>query len=114
MSEQPRQPSGSGEPPQDRLLAGSRYLDPTSRSALLEALARVVHPTTLVIAAYLLLVGLHHPGAGSPPVSSSALGCCCVGWPVVPTSSVPRPASRRGCSWAAGSSSLRATASPAC
>lgn len=48
----------------DRLLAGAGGTTEASRSVLLEAMTRVVHPTTLVLAAYLLLVGLHRPGGG--------------------------------------------------
>lgn len=54
----------AGNEPLDRLLPGAHHLDADDRSLLLEAFARLVHPTALVVAAYLFVVGLHHPGGG--------------------------------------------------
>ncbi|GAB3344730.1 MnhB domain-containing protein [Modestobacter lapidis] len=50
--------------PRSRLLAAADRQDPDERSLLLEGLARMVHPSILVVAVYLLFVGLHHPGGG--------------------------------------------------
>lgn len=54
----------AGNEPIDRLLPGAHHLPAEDRSVLLEAFARLVHPTALVVAVYLFLVGLHHPGGG--------------------------------------------------
>ena len=51
---------GSG--PSDPLLHGARHLEPGRRSLLLQLFTRIVYPTTAVVAVYLLLTGLHHPG----------------------------------------------------
>ncbi|WNV73748.1 MnhB domain-containing protein [Geodermatophilus sp. DSM 44513] len=50
--------------PGERLLPAAEHQDPAERSLLLEGLARVLHPGILVVAVYLLVVGLHHPGGG--------------------------------------------------
>jgi multisubunit Na+/H+ antiporter MnhB subunit len=50
--------------PRSRLLPAADRQDPADRSLLLEGLARLVHPSILVVAVYLLVVGLHHPGGG--------------------------------------------------
>lgn len=69
MIDESDNPGGRAEPcagnePIDRLLPGAHHLPAEDRSVLLEAFARLVHPTVLVVAAYLFLVGLHHPGGG--------------------------------------------------
>lgn len=50
--------------PRDELLRGAHRQPADERSLLVEALARVLYPTILLVAAYLLLVGLHEPGGG--------------------------------------------------
>lgn len=61
MSEQPQRPSAV---PTSRLLPAADRQASGERSLLLESLARLAHPSILVVALYLLIVGLHHPGGG--------------------------------------------------
>lgn len=60
----PSSPGHSTNLPQDEHLAGARHQPETARSALLEAVSRVLYPAILVVATYLLLVGLSAPGGG--------------------------------------------------
>lgn len=57
-------PRGAGMVPRGRLLPAADQQPPQRREMLLEAITRVVHPSVLVVAVYLLLVGLHRPGGG--------------------------------------------------
>ena len=50
--------------PRDPQLAGPGELPAGRRSLLLEVTTRFLYPTMLVVATYLLLVGLHRPGGG--------------------------------------------------
>jgi len=50
--------------PRTRLLPAAHQQAPGRRTLLLEAITRVIHPSMLVVASYLLLVGLHRPGGG--------------------------------------------------
>lgn len=61
MSTEPRRPAAL---PRSRLLPAADRQDPGDRSMLLEALTRLAYPSILVVAVYLLAVGLHHPGGG--------------------------------------------------
>ncbi|MGI5149367.1 MnhB domain-containing protein [Plantactinospora sp. CA-294935] len=53
----------AGQPRSRRLLAADRQR-PEQRSVLLEVITRMVYPSVLLVAGYLLLVGLHRPGGG--------------------------------------------------
>ncbi len=53
-----------GGVPRSRLLPGAADQAPQARSLLLEVVTRVLHPTMLVVAVHLFLVGLHRPGGG--------------------------------------------------
>ncbi|MGY1714536.1 MnhB domain-containing protein [Geodermatophilus sp. SYSU D01106] len=55
---------GPSAAPRDRLLPAADRQDPGERSLLLEVLARLAHPTVLLLGVHLLVVGLHHPGGG--------------------------------------------------
>ncbi|SFE84001.1 MnhB domain-containing protein [Blastococcus tunisiensis] len=61
MTARPQRPEAV---PRSRLLPAAERQDPDDRSLLLEALTRLAHPSILVVAVYLLVVGLHHPGGG--------------------------------------------------
>lgn len=54
----------SGEVPGSRLLSAADHQAPGRRALLLETITRVVHPSVLLVAVYLFLAGLHHPGGG--------------------------------------------------
>lgn len=53
-----------GGVPRSTLLPGAADQPPGSRSLLLEVVTRVLHPTVLVVAVHLFLVGLYRPGGG--------------------------------------------------
>jgi multisubunit Na+/H+ antiporter MnhB subunit len=61
MTHHPRRPAAV---PLRHLLSAAHAQDPDERSLLLEVLARLAHPSILVVAVYLLVVGTHHPGGG--------------------------------------------------
>lgn len=54
----------SGRPERHHLLAAAHHQPPERRAILLEVVTRVIHPSVLVVAGYLLLAGLHRPGGG--------------------------------------------------
>ncbi|RBY78476.1 hypothetical protein DQ239_07870 [Blastococcus sp. TF02-09] len=61
MTDAHRRPAAA---PRARLLPAADRQDAGERSLQLEVLARLAHPSILVVAVYLLVVGTHHPGGG--------------------------------------------------
>ena len=65
---------GPNAQPRSRLLPAADHQEPGQRSFLLEVVARLVHPSILIVAVYLLFAGLHHPGGGFAAGLVAALG----------------------------------------
>jgi multisubunit Na+/H+ antiporter MnhB subunit len=69
----PRQPP-AWNVPASRLLPAADRQDPADRSALLEVVTRILHPTVVMVSGYLLLAGHDRPGGGFAAGLVAALG----------------------------------------
>ncbi|NEE02009.1 MnhB domain-containing protein [Phytoactinopolyspora halotolerans] len=59
-------PQPGRQEPRQRLLPAAHHEPPTRRSVLLEVVTRVLYPSVLVVAAYMVVAGEHRTGGGFP------------------------------------------------